>query len=67
MTEIAEYDAEYGDFVCRMLELQKCLDERLGVYENPRSIDSFYYQKRWHAMVPNTKYIILQILVVDAD
>ena len=45
LTEIAEYDAEYGDFVCRMLELQKCLDERLGVYENPRSIDSFLLSK----------------------
>lgn len=22
---------------------------------------------RWHAMVPNTKYIIPQLLVVDAD
>ena len=45
LIEIAEYDAEYGDFVCRMLELQKCLDERLGVYENPRSIDSFLLSK----------------------
>lgn len=41
LTKIAEYDAEYGDFVCRMLELQKYLDKKLGVYEKPRSIDSF--------------------------
>ena len=38
---IEDYDAEYGDFVCRMLELQEYLDEKLGKYENPRAIDSF--------------------------
>lgn len=38
---IDDYDAEYGDFVCRMLELQEYLDEKLGVYEKPRAIDSF--------------------------
>lgn len=41
LSELVEYDAEYGDFVCRMLELQKYLDEKLGVHEKPRSIDSF--------------------------
>ncbi len=38
---IDDHDAEYGDFVCRMLELQKYLDEKLGTYEKPRAIDSF--------------------------
>lgn len=38
---IDDHDAEYGDFVCRMLELQEYLDEKLGVYEKPRAIDSF--------------------------
>lgn len=36
-----DHDAEYGDFVCRMLELQEYLDEKLGTYEKPRAIDSF--------------------------
>ena len=38
---IDDHDADYGDFVCRMLELQEYLDEKLGKYENPRAIDSF--------------------------
>lgn len=38
---VDDHDAEYGDFVCRMLELQEYLDEKLGVYEKPRAIDSF--------------------------
>ena len=38
---IDDHDAEYGDFVCRMLELQEYLDEKLEVYEKPRAIDSF--------------------------
>lgn len=41
LSGIVEYDAEYGDFVCRMLELQKYLDEKLGINETPRSIDRF--------------------------
>lgn len=41
LSEIVEYDAEYGDFVCRMLELQKYLDKKLGINETPRSIDRF--------------------------
>lgn len=46
LSEIVEYDPEYGDFVCRMLELQKYLDEKLvdeklGGHVTPRSIDSF--------------------------
>ena len=38
---IDDRDSEYGDFVCRMLELQEYLDEKLGTYEKPRAIDSF--------------------------
>lgn len=38
-------DAEYGDFVCRMLELQGYLDEKLKRYEKPRTIDSFLLSK----------------------
>ena len=38
---IDDHDAEYGDFVCRMLELQEYLYEKLGTYEKPRAIDSF--------------------------
>ena len=41
LSGINEYDAEYGDYVCRMLELQEYLDEKLGAYEKPRTIDSF--------------------------
>ena len=41
LSGIADYDAEYGDFVCRMLELQEYLDEKMGMYEKPREIDSF--------------------------
>lgn len=36
-----EYDEEYGDFVCRMLELQEYLDVKLGKYELPRRLDSY--------------------------
>lgn len=38
---IDDHDSEYGDFVCRMLELQEYLDEKLGMYEKPRALDSF--------------------------
>ena len=38
---ISDYDPEYGDFVCRMLELQEYLDEKLEKYELPRKLDSF--------------------------
>ena len=41
LTNVPDYDPEYGDFVCRMIELQKYLDEQLGVYELPRKLDSF--------------------------
>lgn len=41
LTDVSDYDPEYGDFVCRMLELQEYLDEQLGVYELPRKLDSF--------------------------
>ena len=38
---INKYDAEYGDFVCRMLELQEYFEENLGIHETPRGIDNF--------------------------
>lgn len=41
LSGIEDYDAEYGDFVCRMLELQEYLDEKMGTYEKPREMDSF--------------------------
>lgn len=41
LVNVSDYDQEYGDFVCRMLELQEYLYEKLGTYEMPRSIDSF--------------------------
>ena len=39
--EIKDCDQEYGDFVCRMIKLQKELYKDLGTYESPRKIDSF--------------------------
>lgn len=36
-----ECDSEYGDFVCRMLELQDFLYEKIGARQSPRQIDSF--------------------------
>ena len=41
LKNVPDYDLEYGDFVCRMIELQEYLDEQLGVYELPRKLDSF--------------------------
>lgn len=41
LKNVPDYDPEYGDFVCRMIELQEYLDEELGVYELPRKLDSF--------------------------
>ena len=41
LTDVSNCDPEYGDFVCRMLELQEYLDEQLGVYELPRKLDGF--------------------------
>ena len=38
-------DLEYGDFVCRMLELQTFLFEKLGSYEVPRQMDNFLLQQ----------------------
>lgn len=46
LSDIADYDAEYVDFVCRMLELQQYLDEKLGVYELPRMSESFLLTKK---------------------
>ena len=41
LTDVSDYDPEYGGFVCRVLELQEYLDEQLGVYELPRKLDGF--------------------------
>lgn len=41
LTDVSDYELEYGDFVCRMLELQEYLNEQIGVYELPRKLDSF--------------------------
>lgn len=41
LAEVPDYDPEYGDFICRMLELQEYLDEQIGIYELPRKLDSF--------------------------
>ncbi len=41
LAAVLDYDPEYGDFVCRMIELQEYLDKQLGVYELPRKLDSF--------------------------
>ena len=41
LSGITSYDTEYGDFVCRMLELQAYLYEQLGINELPRKLDSF--------------------------
>ena len=41
LAAVPDYDPEYGDFVCRMIELQEYLKEQLGVYELPRKLDSF--------------------------
>ena len=38
-------DKEYGDFVCRMLELQAFLQERTDCNQSPRTLDSFLLQK----------------------
>ena len=42
LTNEFEHDPEYGDFVCRMIELQKYLNEHLGVYELPRNLFSHF-------------------------
>lgn len=41
LSGIEEYDEEYGDFVCRMLEFQQYLNEKIGTYEKTRDIDSY--------------------------
>lgn len=41
LNHIDSFDAEYGDFVCRMLELQDYLKDNLGVHVDPRKLDSF--------------------------
>ena len=34
-------DSEYGDFFCRMIELQNFINQKLGTYQSPRRIDNF--------------------------
>ena len=41
LSDVDDYDEEYGDFVCRMIELQEYLKEKVGTVENPRDLDSF--------------------------
>lgn len=41
LSGIEEYDEEYGDFVSRMLEFQQYLNDKIGIYETPRAIDSY--------------------------
>ena len=43
-----ECDLEYGDFVCRMLELQSYLNDKLGIYQDPRQIDGFLLHRDGH-------------------
>lgn len=38
---ISNYDPEYGDYFCRMAELQSYIQEKFGRYESPRQLDSF--------------------------
>ena len=39
------YDDEYGDFVCRILELKNFLRSRKGIQLSPRQIDNFLLTK----------------------
>ena len=39
---LEEIANEYGDYVCRMLEIQENLDDKLGIYKSP-CLDN----KRW--------------------
>lgn len=41
LSGIENYDAEYGDFVCRMLELQEHLNVKYSIYVTPRCMDDF--------------------------
>ena len=41
LENVSDYDIEYGDYVCRMVELQEYLAEQFGGYELPRKLDSF--------------------------
>jgi hypothetical protein len=41
LVDMNSYDAEYGDFVCRMLELQEYISANLNLSPSPRQIDSF--------------------------
>ncbi len=45
LSGISEFDPEYADFVCRMIELQQFLEGELGVYELPRKLDGFLLAK----------------------
>ncbi len=41
LSKVADKDPEYGDFVCRMLELQEYIESKFGVCESPRELDRF--------------------------
>ena len=41
LENLSDYDLEYGDYLCRMVELQDYLAKQFGVYERPRKLDSF--------------------------
>lgn len=41
LSNVDSYDKEYGNFVCKMLELQEYLNEKLGEYQKPRELDNF--------------------------
>ena len=41
LANVSDYDPEYGDFMCRMIELQEYLYMQFGTCELPRKLDSF--------------------------
>ena len=38
---IDNYDEQYGNYLCRMLELQTFIEDNFNVYEMPRRLDNF--------------------------
>lgn len=41
LESVKDCDPEYGDFVCRMIELQMYLQDKVGSLETPRNMDTF--------------------------
>ncbi len=39
--DIDKYDSEYGDYVCRVLELTQLLNEKTDLITDPRKVDTF--------------------------